>query len=137
GHLYWELRADATIGPYYWDVLRGLLGEVFHEHRNCLCSTLTDTFLPFSMNWRLFYRMNRFVTKRLLRTAMDHWYQVSRWQLSDQIMREYRNESLERIVDVLARGRSSPVLNLDPNGNAALAYTRLQRRQLRRMSRLG
>ena len=137
GHLYWELRADATIGPYYWDVLRGVLGEVFHEHRSCLSSRLTDTFLPFSMNWGLFYRMNRFVTRRLLRTAMDHWYRVSRWQLSDQIMREYRHESLERMIDVLSNGRRSSVLNLDPNGNAALAYTRLQRRQLRRMSRLG
>jgi hypothetical protein len=69
GHLYWEMRADASIGPHYWDELRNLLDSVFHEHRAILSAQLTDTFLPFSMNWRLFYRMNRFVTQRLLRAA--------------------------------------------------------------------
>jgi hypothetical protein len=137
GHLYWELRADATIGPYYWEELRRILGDVFCEHEAMLCARLTDTFLPFSVNWRLFYRMNHFVTRRLLRRAMDSWYRVSRWDLSDQLMREYRAECLARMADVLARGRVSAVCNEDPNGNAALAYTRLQRRQLRQMARHG
>jgi hypothetical protein len=137
GHLYWELRADASIGPHYWDELRGLLDDVFHEHHACLSCTLTDTFLPFSVNWKLFYRMNKFVSQRLLRKTMDRWYNLSRWQLPDHILREYRSECVERIVDVLASGKSSPVLHEDPNGNAALAYTKLQRRQLRQLSRAG
>ncbi len=137
GHLYWELRADSTIGPHYWDALRGMLRQAFDEHEAALHARLTDTFLPFAVNWRLFYRMNNFVTQRLLRQAMDRWYMLSRWQLSDQLMREYRAECLERMIDVVSRGQASPVLNEDPNGNAALAYTRLQRRQLRQMSRAG
>jgi hypothetical protein len=137
GHLYWELRADATIGPFYWERLRGLLQQGFADHQASLSAQLTDTFLPFSVNWRLFYRMNRFGSRRLLRLTMDRWYSLSRWQLSDQLMREYRAECLERMLDVLINQQSSLVLNDDPNGNAALAYTRLQRRQLRRMSRAG
>lgn len=137
GHIYWELRADSSIGPHYWSVLNGMLGEVFEEHEAILSSNLTDTLLPFSINWRLFYRMNRFVSRRLLRRAMDRWYGLSRWELSDQLMREYRAECLSRMVDVVVRQRASSVLHEDPNGNAALAYTRLQRRQLRQMSRAG
>lgn len=137
GHVYWELRADATLGPHYWQMLRTVLAEVYAEHERVLAARLKDTFLPFSVNWRLFYRMNRFVGRHLLRRAMDGWYRLSRWQLCDQMMREYRAESLERIVDVLEHGRHSWVCHYDPNGNAALAYTRAQRRQLRQMARLG
>lgn len=137
GHLYWELRADATIGSHYWAELRAMLQEVFAEHERVLSTRLTDTFLPFSINWRLFYRMNDFVSRQTLRRAMDGWHRMSRWQLSDQLMREYRAECMERILDVLGRGRQSRVCHEDPNGNAALACTRVQRRQLRQMARSG
>lgn len=137
GHLYWELRADTTIGPHYWGELRGVLREAFNEHGQALSARLTDTFLPFSLNWRLFYRMNHFVSRHALRRAMDGWLRLSRWRLSDQLMREYRAECLDRILDVLRHGRRSRVCHDDPNGNEALAYTRIQRRQLRQMARLG
>jgi hypothetical protein len=41
------------------------------------------------------------------------------------------------MLDVLARGESSSVLNEDPNGNASLSYARAQRRQFRKMKRAG
>ncbi len=137
GHLYWELRADSTIGSHYWAALRDILDQVFAEHESRLHATLTDTWLPFAVNWKLFYRMNRFVTRRSLRRAMESWYVVSRWKLSDQLMREYRQECLERMIDVLTHRQDSAVLHEDPNGNAALAYTKAQRRQLRQMVRSG
>ena len=52
-------------------------------------------------------------------------------------MREYRAECLERMMDVVCRLEKSPLLHEDPNGNAALAHTRAQRRQLRQMARSG
>lgn len=137
GHLYWELRADSSIGPHYWDDLESVLQEAHAAHRASLSQRITDTLLPFSVNWRLFYRLNGFVTKQSLRWVMDRWHMMSRWPLSDQLMREYRAECLERIVDVLAKQQRSSVLHDDPNGNAALAYSRLQRRQLRQMARNG
>ena len=137
GHLYWEMRADSTIGPHYWDELRSLLQEVFDDHEASLANQLTDTFLPFSVNWRMFYRLNTFVGRRTLRRAMDHWYGFSRWQLSDQLMREYRAECLNRMLDVVVKQQDSAVLHDDPNGNAAMAYSKLQRRQLWQMSRSG
>jgi len=137
GHLYWELRADSTIGPHHWQQLRSVLDDVFAEHESSLSHRLTDTFLPFAVNWRLFYRMNRFLGRRLWRQAMDRWYDLSRWELSDQLMREYRAECLDRMIDVVANHRDADVLHEDPNGNAALAHTRAQRRQLRQMARCG
>lgn len=137
GHLYWELRADSTIGSHYWATLRDILDQVFAEHEARLNSRLTDTWLPFSVNWKMFYRMNRFVALRSLRRAMETWYNVSRWSLSDQLMREYRQECLKHMLDVVIHQHEADVLHLDPNGNAALAYTRAQRRQLRQMARVG
>ncbi len=137
GHLYWEMRADSTVGPYYWNKLRLLLNEMFSEHRLILSNQLTDTFLPFAINWQLFYRTNRFASQHLLRQFMDRCYGLSRWPLSDQLIREYRAESLERMVDILCRQRQSTILNEDPNGNSALAQTRSQKRMLRRMARSG
>jgi hypothetical protein len=137
GHLYWELRADTTVGPYYWQVLRDVMDEAFAEHAASLSARLTDTFLPFSLNWQLFYGMNNVISRRTWMRAMTQWSDRSRWHLSDQLMREYRAESLERMMDIVARQRSAAVLHDDPNGNAALAYTRMQRRQLRQMARAG
>lgn len=137
GHLYWELRADSLVAPSHWDRLRSILSEVFAEHEMSLQSRLTDTFLPFEVNWRLFYRMNRFVSRRVWRRAMYQWWSVSRWHLSRGLMQDYQAECVERIIDVLSHGADSWVCHEDPNGNAALAYTRLQRRQLRQMARAG
>lgn len=137
GHLYWELRADTTIGPYHWQTLRDVMTEAYREHECSLSARMTDTFLPFSLNWRLFYRMNRFVSRAAWLRAMYRWADLSRWQLSDQLMREYRAESLGRMMNVLTHGHESEVLRHDPNGNASLAYTRMQRRQLRQMARAG
>ncbi|NLX14421.1 MAG: zinc dependent phospholipase C family protein [Phycisphaerales bacterium] len=137
GHMYWEMRADSTIGPFYWNKLHLLLQEMFEEHRQSLSVYLTDTFLPFAVNWRMFYRTNRFMSRHFLRKAMERWYDRSRWTLSDQLMREYRAECLHRMLDVLTNLEHASVLHEDPNGNAALAYTRVQRRMLRRLANAG
>lgn len=137
GHLYWELRADTTIGPHYWRLLREILDEAFAEHEASLSARLKHTFLPFSLNWRLFYRTNHFICHRGWVRTMHRWSDLSRWELSDQLMREYRAESLERMFDVVINQRSAAILHEDPNGNAALAYTRMQRRQLRQIARAG
>lgn len=137
GHMYWEMRADSTIGPYHWEQLRLVLNDVFAEHEMNLHSRLTDTFLPFSVNWRLFYRLNRFMGRRLWRRTMDRIYTMSRWHLSDQLMREYRSECLQRTIEVVSDPWHAEVLHEDPNGNAALAYSKARRRQLRQMARCG
>ena len=41
------------------------------------------------------------------------------------------------MVDIVIEQHESRLCHEDPNGNAALAYTRMQRRQLRQMARAG
>ena len=137
GHLYWEMRADATVATRYRHVLRQVFRDVSAEHRASLHARLTDTFLPFEMNWGFFYRTNRLLSLGLLRRAMYQWSHASRWHLPGELTRQYRAECLELMVDVLTNKRAAQVCHEDPNGNAALAYTRLQRRQLRQMARAG
>jgi len=137
GHLYWEMRADSMVPTRYWEELRRLLREVFDEHEACLQARFKDTFLPFTANWRVFYRLNRFLGRKMWRKTLDRWYNLSRWRLSEAMISGYRAECLERMRDIVTRPRDSEVLREDPNGNAALAYTKAQRRQLRQMARSG
>lgn len=137
GHLYWEMRADVGLDARHRRLLRQILRDVSSEHRACLHERLTDTFLPFKMNWGVFCRTNRLISLGLWRRAIWQWSHVSRWPMPPELMREYRAECLERIVDVLTNGRRAEVCHEDPNGNATLAYVRLQKRQLRQMARAG
>lgn len=137
GHLYWEIRADSSIGTHYWTQLRGLLGERFDQHEWFLASRLRDTLLPFQWNLALFHRINTLVSRRGWIRTMDAWYHRSRWELPDALLAEYRAECVERALDVLTHLEESVVAREDPNGTTALSYTRVQRRQHRQMARAG
>lgn len=137
GHLYWELRADSTIGSHYWDKLREVLDHRFPHHELMLAHRLTDTLLPYQWNRAIFYRVNNTVSRRGWIRTMDAWYHRSRWELPDDVLHEYRRECLERAMDVLTHLERSPVTREDPNGTAALGHTRVQRKQHRKMARAG
>jgi hypothetical protein len=137
GHLYWEMRADATVEVDLWVEMRRLVPEVAAEHRANLHAHLTDTFLPFGVNWHLFNRLNRLATQRRWRRIVRHWDQMSDRPLPAELIRAYRAECVRRAVDVLVHGDASLVCYEDPNGNAALTYARHRRRLLRQMARAG
>jgi len=137
GHLYWEMRADATVEPDLWKQMRRLVPEVAAEHRASLHAHLTDTFLPFGVNWRLFNQLNRLATQRRWRRLIVHWHRMSHRPLPAQLIQEYRAECVHRVIDVLSHGTASSVCYEDPNGNAALTYARHRRRLLRQMARAG
>ncbi len=137
GHLYWELRADSTIGTFYWEELRDMLSHRFNQHERVLSQRLTDTLLPFHWNLAIFYRLNTAISRKGWIRTMDAWYHRSRWELADDMLAEYRAECVDRALDVIVRGGDSVVLNDDPNGTIALSHTRLQRRQVRQMARAG
>jgi len=137
GHIYWEMRADSAIGTHYWEQLRQILAHRYDQHETLLAQQLTQSVLPFRWNRAIFYRINRTVSRRgWIRTA-DAWYDRSRWELPDDILAEYRRESVDRAIDVLVSGRRSPVTHMDPNGTIALGHARIRRRQNRRMARAG
>jgi len=65
------------------------------------------------------------------------WEPYSRFELTPQLMSGYHGEALDRTMSLLNELRRSPVLFEDPNGNAAFAYVRDHRRDLRRLKRRG
>lgn len=137
GHLYWELRADSAIGTHYWNRLRDVLDDHFEQHETVLAQKLTDTLLPFQWNRAIFYRLNNMISRNGWIRAMDAWYHRSRWELPDDVLADYRNECVDRALDVLNRMQASPVVRDDPNGTTAFGYTRARRRQFRQMARIG
>jgi hypothetical protein len=137
GHLYWEIRADAMIERTHWLALRKALRGTYAEPEQLLQSHLSQTLLSFRTNRFIFKRMNLMASERSWRRSVEFWSRLSRFSLDEDLLRQYRAESLERIVDVFQNGTSSSVLHEDPNGNAVLSCAKAQRRQIRQMKRAG
>lgn len=135
GHMYWEIRADATLPRNHGGELQALLKHRFTEPERLMRSQLTRTLLPYRLNRSLFTRMNLLQCARSWRHSVRFAALLSRWPMDPQTLGEFHAESLERIRDVLARGTRSAVLHDDPNGNSALLFTRHQRRLVRRLQR--
>ncbi|HVP10514.1 MAG TPA: zinc dependent phospholipase C family protein [Phycisphaerae bacterium] len=135
GHLYWEFRADADIAQPHWQELRAALRGTYPEPERLLEESLRETLLSFRANRIFFKRMNLLCCERGWRRSVQFWSRLSRFNLDARVLGAYRTESLDRLVDVLSRGRSSAVLYEDPNGNAALGHAKARRRQLRQMKR--
>jgi len=137
GHFYWELRADAGVEPLYWRRLRQTICARFPEHDELMSRQLDRGFLPFRINRRLFNRVNRLHSERWWYQTVRMWDRVTRWELSGQLLRHYRQEAVDCALDVLNQGRDCSLLHVDPSGNLALRYTKDARRYLRRMRRAG
>ncbi|NUQ45594.1 MAG: zinc dependent phospholipase C family protein [Phycisphaerae bacterium] len=135
GHLYWEVRADSRIDAACWRLLRETLAQPYPGAMNLMELHLPDTLLSFDANHAVFNRLNLLASMRSWRRSIGLWGRVSRWPLSDAVLRDYHAESLARMADVLTRGAQSTVLHDDPNGNSALAHARARRKLLRRMKR--
>jgi hypothetical protein len=135
GHLYWEIRADATVRPTRWQELHAALRESYPEAERLLEDRLRETLLSFRANRILFRRMNLLTSERAWRKSVQLWSRLSRFPLDSRLLRAYHDDALDRVVDVLSRGRTSRLLYEDPNGNSALACAKAQRRLLRKMKR--
>jgi len=137
GHLYWELRADHTLEPAVWQRFRHLLAVDHDRHHALLAVRLTETFLPFSVNRHLFDRINSLISRRGTHWTMAVLERCSRFDLSDELLQRYHSECLDRMLCLLTHEEHSPLLREDPSGTAALAYTRMTRKQIRTLSRYG
>lgn len=137
GHVYWEIRADALIDRPHWEELRKSLRGRYPEPERLMRIHLTQTMLSYRTNRILFKRMNLLASLTAWRRSVEFWSKLSRFQLDRSVIEEFHDESLARMIDVMANGRESLVLHEDPNGNSAFSYARAQRRQLRQMKRAG
>jgi hypothetical protein len=137
GHVYWELRAEQAVPEGHWAELRRLLHQSFPGHEATMSGRLDQALLPFAINNRLFYSMNRLFSNLTWRRGARVWLSMSRWPLSQQLLAGYHAECVHRITSVLTRLHDTPVLREDPNGTSALLRVARTRRHLRRMARAG
>ena len=137
GHLYWELRADATQTEATWERLSHLLIVDHDEHHGALRGHLCETFLPHEWNLLLFYRVNSMAARPAVRRALDVWGRSWGSELPANVLAEYQSESIERIRSVLLIGSRSAVVRDDPNGTSALMRVSVHRRDARRRRRRG
>lgn len=137
GHLYWELRADATMEAPTWRTLESVIRQNHAEHHALLAEHMRDTFLSYAANRRLFDVMNALAIRRTFRRSMDVVSRCSRWYLSPALMEGYRQECVDRIHSILTDGSDSALLHEDPNGTSALMGVYVHRREARRLERRG
>jgi len=137
GHFYWELRADAMQSESTWALLEQIIAGDHSDHHAVMERRITDTFLPYEFNRRLFDRMNAMTVRHSFRRTVHLWGRLSRWDLPVGLMAGYRSECLDRIQSILANGPRSSLLREDPNGTSALMQLSVRRRQVRRMKRIG
>jgi len=137
GHFYWELRADAMQSESTWTLLEQIIAGDHRDHHAALERHITDTFLPFEFNRRLFDRMNAVTVRQGFRKTVHLWGRLSRWDLPADLMAGYRSECLDRIQSILTDGPRSRLLREDPNGTSALMQLSVRRREVRRMKRIG
>ncbi len=135
GHVYWEMRADATEPGATRKKLEAILQADHADHHARLERRITDTFLPYDLNRALFARVNSLVARRAFHRAVDTWSHCSRWYLSPSLVEAYRSECVDRIQSILSEGTRSPLVREDPNGTSALMQVRVRRRELRRLKR--
>ncbi len=137
GHVYWEARADRMIPHAASAQLRDFRRCDFDIHHRELSGLLMETFLPYDLNREVFTRINALVARQGWRRGMEIVDRCSRWALHPDILQAYHGECIDRTLSLLAEEHHSPVLAEDPNGSAALACSRINRRQLRRLKRRG
>ena len=137
GHFYWELRTDAAQPRAVWTLIEQVVRQDHSDHHDALQQHLTDTFLSYEMNLLVFERMNALTLGQGFRRTMSLWHRFSRLDLPVHLMEGYKDECLDRVHSILAKGLHSPVLREDPNGTSAMMHVRVRRREVRRMKRGG
>ncbi len=137
GHLYWELRADATLPKENWAKFDDVLDDEHRAHHGAMSLHLTDTFLSYKLNRILFQRINNISARPMFRHSINILSHCSRWDLPQNLLTAYHGECVDRMVSVLSEGKRSVLLREDPNGTSALMNVHVHRQHERHLRRRG
>ena len=137
GHLYWELRADNIQSDERWRRLSAVLRDEHAAQHHQLRAEIRDTLLSYHMNRAIFDGMNKVTVRSGFRRTIAAWGRLSRHTLSQDLLRGYEGEAIDRILSVLTHGDRSSVLRDDPNGTSALMQLSVLRRDSRKRERAG
>ncbi len=110
-HSILELNSDSIVGRRYWLMAISLERKLKNRHDSLLKSTLESPFFSYKTNKKIFKGMillSLFTPKRMNK-IIDRSIILSPYLHSRQIKKLHR-KSLDRIVDLLAKGECSRVL---------------------------
>lgn len=136
-HIYWEMRADATVPRPVWQEMRSLVKDHWPDHDGLLEDHLVRPLFSFRWNKRMFTRVSLASSARPWRNATRVWALFSRYSLPPTLMSAYHAESVARMKSVLTMLDQSPVTAEDPVGSVSFENVRVTRRLLRQMASAG
>jgi hypothetical protein len=127
GHSYWESRVETHLDDDYAHQARDLI-MLDHAHADAhLDQIISPTIFSVKTNRAIFRGMVHITRSRAWQTGMRAARDVSRWDLTDNVVEQHLALAYEYIMEML----SSPVAiakSLDPNGAAALRRSKAMRR---------
>ncbi|MEO5800473.1 MAG: zinc dependent phospholipase C family protein [Gemmatimonadales bacterium] len=128
GHTYWESRVESMLGEEVPRAARDLLRLDHRPADAHLERILSPTIFSVRTNRRLFRGMVHLTDSRPWQLGMQVATEQSRWELSEPLIARYLDTATEQIRSVLS-GPASPVLQIDPNGEAEIMRSKSVRRE--------
>lgn len=128
GHTYWESRVESALGGLVPHAARELIRLDHRAADAHLERILSPTIFSVRTNRRLFRGMVRLADSRPWQLGMQVATEQSRWDLTDDAVEAYLAQATRYIRSALSDD-ASPVLQMDPNGEAAILRSKTVRRE--------
>src|SRR3989338_912718 len=135
GHVYWEMRFDARRPQAVWNLAKKLTTGDFRHDDQLFQRVLRRTIFSFKTNKRIINSMLSLHKFRHWKTVMHKFHEVSRFQLTDRDIEEYRQLALESELNFLKDPERAACTKVDPTGADKLLYAAETRRDLKRLTR--
>lgn len=134
-HTYWEMRFDLGVKEEIWDRLGQVARHEFKEFDDLLNKVLRKTIFSFKTNKRIFNGILVLQKMRGMRHSLGLYAKQSRWHIEEENRQHYLDLAIEAAMDFLAHPESAACLEIDPTGDARIAYARNLRRRIKLMRR--
>jgi hypothetical protein len=127
GHSYWESRAETHLPGDYAHEARDLIMLDHARADEHLDLIISPTIFSVATNRRIFRGMVHLTRSRAWQTGMRAARDVSRWDLTNQVVESHLALAYEYIMDLL-NSQQGPAKALDPNGAIPLRRAKAMRR---------
>lgn len=134
-HTYWEMRFDLGVHEQAWNRLGQVAKHEFKQFDDLLNRILRKTIFSFKTNKRIFNGILILQKMRGMRHSLGLYAAKSRWHIEEENRQHYLELAIESALDFLARPEHAHCLEVDPTGDARIAYARNLRRRIRLMRR--
>ena len=136
-HTYWEMRFDLGVKEETWKHLNKLVKHDFKEFDDLLNRVLRKTLFSFKTNKRIYSGILALQKLGGLRKSLKIYAKRSRFDMDEKNRQHYMDLAVQAALNFLADPEGAPCLNVDPTGEARIAYAKILRRRLKVMREQG